>query len=260
VSTPSAARDLGCVYLIDLSSRYVQMTLWSISSLRQRNADLPVVVLVVGHPGALGADGRARHERLVAAADEVRFVEPLHEESGYFLDNRSHIGAVALDPMLYLDADTIVFGDLRALAERFAGCDVAARPSDWAFRGAYRSSLAPDIICPMNSGAVLMTAEFANAWSVESQVRVASLMERPERSDLAAWLRRVTPTAWSKEEWAFSELAWDGPWSVGLFADTDCHLLAQQPEAEDTLQWRRSTIFHTYSSYWSSCVNRLLTR
>ncbi len=250
----------GCVYMIDLSYRYVQMTLWSISSLRQRNADIPVVVLVVGEPRDLDADSGALHERLTAAANEVRFVEPLHRASGYFLDNRSHIGSVDLDPMLYLDADTLVFGDLGELAERFAGCDVAARPSDWAFRGGYRSSLAPDILCPMNSGAVLMTAEFADAWSRESAERITSLMERPERSDLALWLRRVTPTAWSKEEWAFSELAWDGPWSVGLFTDTDCHLLAQQPEAEDPLQWRRSTIFHTYSNYWAPCVNRLLAR
>ena len=187
-------------------------------------------------------------------------MEPLHRASGYFLDNRVHIGSVGHDRLLYLDVDTLVFGDLLALVDRFERCDVAARPSEWAWRGGYSTSMAPDVICPMNSGAVLMTAEFAATWSRESASRMSALMERPERDNLATWLRSVMPTAWSREEWAFSELAWEGPWSVGLFADSDCHLLAREPAEEDPLQWRRSTILHTYSPYWTPCVKRLLGR
>lgn len=249
--------ELACVYLIDPSERYVQLALWSIHSLRWRNADPAVVVLVAARPSELDGPQAALYARLSEAADKVRLVEPLHLESGYFMDNYSHFGSVDFGRLLYLDADTLVFGDLGALVDRFARCDVAARPSDWAWRGGYRSSMAPDVVCPMNSGTVLMTKEFAGAWSAESTQRSNALIERADRGELAAWLRTVTPTAWSRIEWAFSELAWEGSWSVGLLSDQDCHLLAQQPEREDPLDWRTCTVFHTYTAYWGRCMARL---
>jgi hypothetical protein len=252
--------ELACLYLIDLSERYVQMVLWSIHSLRQRNTDPTVVVLVAARPDGLDETCAALRAQLVAAADEVRFVEPLHLESGYFMDNYSHFGSLDFPRLLYLDADTLVFDDVWALAERFDGCDVAARPSDWAWRAGYRSSMAPDVVCPMNSGTVLMTGPFAKAWSAESTRRSNALLERADRSELASWLKAITPTAWSRIEWAFSELAWEGSWSVGLLSDRDCHLLAQQPEREDPNDWRSCTIFHTYTGYWGRCMSRLAQR
>ncbi len=256
----AGTEGLTCVYMVDLSRRYVRMAVWSIRSLRHRNPGVPVVVLVADDDHELDHDAAELLDHLQVVADEVRFVEPLHRTSGYFLDNRAHVGSVRDERLLYLDADTLVFGDLRALVDRFERCDVAARPSEWAWRGGYSTSMAPDIICPMNSGAVLMSAEFAATWSGESASRMSSLMERPDRDNLAAWLRSVSPTAWSREEWAFSELAWEGPWSVGLFTDSDCHLLTREPGEEDPLRWRQSTIFHTYNPYWTLCVKRLLAR
>jgi hypothetical protein len=255
--------ELACVYIIDLSERYVQMALWSIDTLRQHNPDPSVVVLVTADENEVDGLDETRTAwcaRLEEAADEVRFVEPLHRESGYFMDNHDHFGSVDFARLLYLDADTLVFGDLWALVERFERCDVAARPSDWAWRAGYRSSMAPDVVCPMNAGTVLMTREFARAWSAESTLRSNALMERADRSELASWLRSITPTAWSRVEWAFSELAWEGAWSVGLLSDQDCHLLALPPAREDPLQWRSCTIFHTFTAYWAQCMSRLLKK
>ncbi len=255
MTSPSC--ELACVYLIDPSERYVQMALWSIDTLRRRNADPSVVVLVAAGQDDLDETQAARCARLEKAADQLRFVEPLHVQSGYFMDNYSHFGSVDFPRLLYLDADTLVFGDLGTLLQKFEGCDVVARPSDWAWRGGYRSTMAPDVLCPMNSGAVLMTKEFAGAWSAESTRRSNALLDRPDRSELASWLSGITPMAWSRIEWAFSELAWEGAWSVGLLSDQDCHLLAQQPEREDPQYWRSCTIFHTYSAYWGRCMTRL---
>ena len=191
----------------------------------------------------------------------MRFVEPLHRESGYFLDNRSHIGSVDFDPVLYLDADTIIFGDVTTLAERFAGCDVAARPSDWAFRGGYRSSFAPDIVCPMNSGTVLMSAEFAGAWFGPNRPRASPhSWSGPNIEIYAMWLRRNTPIHVEQGGVGILGAGLGRPLVGRTLRGYRLPPLAQQPEAEDPLQWRRSTIFHTYSTYWASCLNRLLAR
>ena len=248
--------SLGAVYLVDRDPRFLAMVRVSLAGLRAHDPDLPVVVLLVD-----GAGGRPDRDPAIAGlralAAEVRLVPPLHTHSGYFPDNKAHLTSTGFDRVVYLDADTFVFGSVRALAERYRDYDVAARPNDWVSRSGYRAAFAPDLLCLLNSGVLVAGAPFLDAWADWARTRPRALLDDPARRDLVRWMYAMSPKAYHREEVAFSELAWSGCWSVGILADADCHLLERYPDHEDPAHWRRSTVLHTYSREWDACARRL---
>lgn len=256
-SSPSAA--LGCTFLIDLDPRYVRMAMTAIKTIRRHDPDLPIVVLVAAHD-----DRDDAQQKILAAlrrvADDVRHVPPLHLESGYFPDNKAHLDATGFDRLIYLDADTVVFGSLRSLAERYEDCDVAARPSEWSWRFGYTSGLAPGLLCPIASSVVVMSDRFATEWAAQSRRRSAAVLDRPDRAELARWLRVASPGIPRREEFAFSEFAWNGSWAVGLLGERDCQLVDPGGGRDDPNRWRRATVLHTYATEWERSLARLGVR
>ncbi len=245
---------LACVYVLTLDEPHRTRASVSAAMLRDHDPDLHVTLLVPGRPDR---EQRAAASRLLALADDVRLVASMHEASGYFQDNRAHLAAVDADRIVYLDADTLVFGSVQALAARFAAADVAARPSPWVWQRGYRHGLAPDIVAPLNGGVLCLSRAFCAHWTAGAVARHASLLHDPGRRELAAWLRSVTPHAYHRDEFVLSELAWSTPWRAQTMQATDCHLLERWPSQEDPETWLRATILHTYSSEWEACVERL---
>jgi hypothetical protein len=70
-----------------------------------------------------------------------------------------------------------------------------------------------------------MSDRFATEWAAQSRRRSAALLDRPDRAELARWLRDASPGVPRREEFAFSEFAWNGSWSVGLLGERDCQLV-----------------------------------
>jgi hypothetical protein len=224
----------------------------SLTTLRHHDPDVFVHVVIVAERGF-----DARHGPLFGLADLVETVPPLHLRSRYFQDNCVYLGRVRTARVLYIDSDTLFFSSVRALADLFTEVDVAACPNRWVFRHRYDLAFAPEIEMPLNGGVMLMTREFCRYWAGLLPECHESVMTDPARTELAAWLRSVTPNAYHRHEFVLSEAAWSGAWHVGLLDTTDCRVLAVQPGGEDPRLWLQSTILHTYGSQWVACVNRL---
>jgi hypothetical protein len=243
-----------CAYVLTLDERYRARAEVSVGTLRRHDPDVHVTLLVPGRPDR---DDRAAAGRLLALADEVRYVAPLHEASGYFQDNRCHLGELDADQIVYLDADTFVFGSVRSLAARFADVDVAGRPSSWIWRCGYERRLAPDITVAFNGGVLCLSRAFCAEWTRELPSRHAGFLCGARRRELVAWLRSVTPHAYHRDEFVLSELAWSGRWRAATMNATDCRLLDRWPAEEDPESWLAATVFHTYSREWDACLERL---
>jgi hypothetical protein len=190
-------------------------------------------------------------------ADTVTFVPPVHGASGYFQDNICHLARLRAERIVYLDADTLMFGSVQALAERTAHADVAAPHSKWIWDHGYERSYAPAIVTPFNGGVVSMSGEFCRHWVSNAPSRHASILADPSHCALAGWMRAVSPNAYHRHEFVLTALAWSGGWSVDSLTAADCCLLERWPEEEDPARWMGSTIFHTYAQTWERCVARL---
>ena len=246
-----ASSDLACAYVVTLDEPHRTRAALSLATLRRHDPELRVVVLVPG-PVSRGAAAPLRD-----LAAEVREVAPLHAASGYFQDNRRHLADLDADRIVYLDADTLVFGSVRALAARHAHADVAARPSPWVWWRGYERRLAPDVVAPLNGGVLALSREFCASWAQDLPARHAGLLRDPGRRALVAWLRGVTPHAYHRDEFVLAAEAWSGAWRVATLGPEDCHLLERWPAQEDPATWLRATVLHTYSGQWEACVERL---
>ena len=247
---------LTCVYVLNLEHRYVRMALTSLASLRSFDADVRVVVKVADHPRRVAGDQAARH-RFFDMVDEVEYIPPAAGD--YFPANKTVLREIDAERIVFIDADTIFFRSVRSLDRRFAGFDVAASPSPWVWRHGYERTFAPDIYLPLNSGLVVMSRAFAQTWGTVNATRPTALLSDPTRASLINWLRSVNEGAWPRGDLTFSELAWNGDWSVGLMGPEDCYLLPRWPNEEDPASWLSTTVLHTYSHLWSACVARLQT-
>lgn len=245
---------LACVYVLNLQPRYVRMALTSLASLRRVDPDLPVIIKVADDPGR-PCDSPTERKRLFSLADQVDYIVPAGGD--YFPANKTVLGEIDADRIIFIDADTVVFGSLRALDRRFAGFDVAASPSPWVWRHGYQRRFAPDIYQPLNSGVVVMGRRFATTWARVNATRPSELLRDARRGALVSWLRTVNPDAWPRGDLTLSELAWNGAWSVGLFSLQDCYLLSRWPHEEDPMAWRAATMLHTYAHLWEPCLARL---
>ncbi len=245
---------LTCVYMLTLDHRYVRMATMSLLTLRRFDPSLRVELLVVGGQDEATAAGA---KRLFALADAVKFVIPTHDASGYFQDNVSHLSSLTADQVVYLDADTLIFGSVQALAQKLEHLDIAGLPSAWIWDHGYRRSYAPDIVAPFNGGVLSMSSAFCKWWSADAAPRHKSILHDPDRSELVRWMHGVSPSAYHRHEFVLSESAWSGSWAVGVLGPEDCYLLARWPEDEDPVRWTQSTVFHTYTQTWDRCIERL---
>jgi hypothetical protein len=171
---------LACAYIVTLDEPHRTRAAVSLATLRRHDSDLNVTLLV---PAPADRAARGAAAGLLALADDVRYVAPLHGASGYFQDNRRHLAEIEADRVLYLDADTLVFGSVRALAARFADVDVAARPSPWVWRLGYEQRLAPDIVAPLNGGVLSLSREFCErrSWTTARRALVPGPRLHPPR-------------------------------------------------------------------------------
>ena len=245
---------LTCVYVLNLEPRYVRMALTSLGSLRRFDPDVRVVIKVADHPQRI-KDTNGERRSLFDLADDVEYLPPAGGD--YFPANKTVLRTIDAERIAFIDADTIFFGSIRMLDRRFEQFDVAACPSPWVWRHGYRRSFAPDIYMPLNSGLVVMKRAFAHEWGTVNATRPAELLKDPARGALIGWLRSVNKGAWPRGDLTFSELAWNGQWSVGLMELQDCYLLPRWPNEENPEVWLSAIVLHTYSHLWDACVERL---
>lgn len=108
-------------YAITPDLAYMTQLLFSVTSLRRHNPALPVRAYVFG-----AATSDARHA-LAEAGVEVVECLPTRSDTFTMLKWDALPSIDYTEDVLYLDSDTAVYGDLRALAARYDGCDFAAR-------------------------------------------------------------------------------------------------------------------------------------
>jgi hypothetical protein len=245
---------LACVYVVNLKPEFVRMGLTSLASLRRFDPDVQVVIKIADHPDCM-ANQNEQTRRFLAMADAVDLVPPAAGD--YFGTNRMVLRDIDAERIVFIDADTIFFGSVRALNQRFARFDLAACPSPWVWQYGYQRRFAPDIYQILNAGLVAMTRRFAQTWGTVNATRPTQLLVDPARATLVNWLRSVSKNAWFRGDLTLSELAWNGNWSVGLLDPRDCYLLSRWPNEEDPTTWLSSTVLHTYSHLWCACIARL---
>jgi hypothetical protein len=241
-------------YVANANALYMEMLKTSIHLLRQHNSSIPTTVYFIeGEAGRLPADFR---DFCRAWNVHVRAYRDL--ATGYFQDNKVRLAEANVRSMLLLDADTFVFADVEELFDAYEKFDVVACTNDWAWNRGYRGEYIPGSPAPLNSGIVLCSSRFLNAWTTRMPELHEALRAGTRYRRLSAWLYEVSATAYNREEFALTICSAHPGFCSAHFDESDCKLLKFKRLDADLADFRRSTkLFHSYSPYWRNCVRYL---
>lgn len=201
----------------------------SIAMLRRFNKDVPITVLLIEQHEIAGAEFGC-----YLAADEflricdqhsVAIVRKKNLAIDYFQVNKSHVFEMQ-SPLLFLDVDTFIFGDVAQILERYK-TDIAACQNLWAVnRG-------------INGGVLLLN----NNWQLGK-----GIMWREEIASLDCQIGHV------RDELALSNLVVKTGATLEFFEKSHVHIPLWPQELEEC---RNSIVFHSYAQNWKAVFNSL---
>lgn len=260
--------DKTVAYVTNEHPYYLRMILNSASMLRRHNRTVPVRVFLV-RDGSSQTIERENVSRSACGTGEavdmflrgcegigVEVIEkpPLvyPGEETFFHVNRMYMGELAEDRVLYLDADTFVFGDVESLFDRYRGVGLAACRADWALARGYDLNFLPVPVVPFSSGVMVWNFGEVRWWCERLPGYLADL--RTGDGPLSRWLYVQHPDCLLREEFSVSKHVSEQGLSFDYIRREDCHLV----KSDDDIQAiGESTVFHCYTPNWKKCCRRL---
>lgn len=175
--------------------------------------------------------------------------------------NRQYLGELETDSLLYIDADTFIFGDVGKLFDDHAHQDFVAAEAEWVkARGFPHSMFNEPSGCPLkpfSSGVLLWN----NGWHKDWAEKLPVWMERfrTREHPLGNWLYEQHPDCLLREEfsstaWAHERLNDKNPIKHGYFDPKEVQLIRYSSDFD---KLGKQTIFHCYTPNWWTCRQML---
>lgn len=234
------------VYCVNDKPLYVQMALNSIRMLRKYNQSIPVKLFYI-------SDQPASQE--FADLNVEVLIRPWYmPEYEYFSVNKAHLRELPEDSVLYLDADTFIFGDVGELFDRYR-TDFTAVENSWVYSQGWNEDFLPNKVKPFNAGVQLFHGGYHR--TMFERLPDAFVRMTKEESPLASWVRAYH-NGCLREEFACCVIAAE---SEGIryeyFKKPDVYNIQRK---EDVPGCHESIIFHSYTKQWEMVNKWLQTR
>lgn len=166
------------------------------------------------------------------------------DELNYFPINKAHLADIQGDRILFIDADTFVFGDVECIFDQYNGFDVVACENKWGkelWKPHYLKK-----VRPINSGVMLWDGDWLRLSAALMPDICVGLKNK--QYPLSEYLYNVDHKCWNREEFAYSVfLDQQETLQVGYFDRQHVHNLLWEQEIKDA---KKSIIFHSYTSQW----------
>lgn len=252
------------VYITNENSSYIYMLMNSVTMLRHHNKTVPIRVFVIKdgssqtiHRNGLPvesdwADAWVKLLKVSAADENLEIIEKppieLPGEEGFFHMNRVYMGDLDCDSLLFLDADTFVFGDVEKIFDAYVDCKFAAAPAKWVKDRGFNVQWLSGYN-PISSGVMLfndgMHADWAKKMPHHSyQLRTGHPM--------GTWLRTQHEDMLLREEFATN--IWASTITSSYLSLEHCQLIIVESDYDLLGQ---AIIFHCYTPNWRRAFNKL---
>lgn len=240
-----------CVYcvnnkLIYGKELYVEMAMNSIVMLK-KHSNIPVCVIFIGEPP----------NNFVSFCDinDVKIIckEWMPGFENFFLANKSYVGEIDCESVLFIDSDTFIFDAVDRLFDAYDSVDFVGIENRWAYFENYRLDFLNKCMRPFNSGIML----FNNYSQKKIFSNFKSNLNGLWAGDnlLGEWLLSKN-RKWTSEEFAISKGVADLELKVAYFPKEHCY----------NVQWERdfktmneSIIFHSFAQQWEMCKRMVMS-
>jgi hypothetical protein len=252
------------LYILNESSFYMKMALFSISTLRKYNDSIPIEVLYICDNGR---DNRLigylnYSEFNIESLDKISFFKKckkfnvklivvddidLHDENGYHPVQRKEFVRIADDKILLLDADTFIFGDVSCMFDSLNNYDMVMDKNEWGHFGG-KFPYHGQMISPFNSGVVLFNNGILQEYG--RQVYDLSMKVKGNDHPVGNWLDKYQKYEGSKGKLGREEIAFT------LFVyDNKINFRYSNPKEIQTSKCFCKTMIHhthtqNYIKYW----------
>lgn len=244
------------------------MTLTSVEMLRRHNKTLPVrVFLVRDHTRQTIVRENVSIYNQVSeeAVDdflsgceklgvEVRERIPLifEGEETFFHINRKYLAELKEENVLYIDADTFIFGDVANILENHAYVDFAACEASWARAKGWDPRFLQIPTGPFSSGLMVWNNGSVRDWC-DLMPRYFSDFRKNDTA-LANWLHSLHEDCLLREEFSVTLHVSLSGLTHSFIEESDCHLIREEACID---RLGESTIFHCYTPNWKKCYQKL---
>ena len=257
-----------CVYLTNEHPGYMKMAINSMRMLRKHNADLPVrCVFIRDHcsqtmprdnisESTLSGNSELFLEMCRNSNVEVWERPPLmfRGEEKFFHINRMYLNDMQEESLLYIDADTFIFGDVTTIFDDYSDVEFAACPANWAMGRKWKKEYLPSghLTIPFSSGVMLWNKGAVRDWSSKLNYYCRSLREG--KHAISNWLYQQHDDCLLREEFSVSlHVAYEGI-KYRYLKREDCQLILYPSDKNDV---GNSKIFHCYSPNWRAIYQKL---
>ena len=216
----------------------------SISMLRQ-HSQLPIIALLIDStPEPTFLDFCNRHHVNIM----LRNWHIL--DSSIFPSNKIYLKDIQADSVLFLDCDTLIFGDVNPIFEAHQE-DFVACENDWAYGQKYQLSFLPHGMKPYNSGVMLFNG--GSHLNIFNNFESNYLELKTGGTPLGQWLVE-SGNRWTIDEFTISQVVARLNLRNEYFKREHCHNIKWQQDFE---RMRESIVFHTYTRQWKEAVRLL---
>jgi hypothetical protein len=256
------------VYITNEHPFYLRMALTSMGMLRNHNKDIPVRIFLVRDQSSqtIERENVSKHTSInVESTDQ--FIETCKSidvevldrppliypgEESFFHINRKYFAELKEDHILYLDADTFIFGDVEDIFDHHEFVDFAACEAMWARRRGWNPGFLPVPVGPFSSGVMLWNNGTIRDWCDLLPRYMADF--RKNESTLANWLRTLHSDCLLREEFSVTRHVCMAGLVHSFIEKEDCHLIESEQDIDDL---GKSLIFHSYTPNWKKCYAKL---
>lgn len=243
--------SISCGYIVNEEPLYLLMTAYSLSSLR-KYSDAPVSVFLI-HDNKQSSKKKADtvfsriKTPLVHDVDSFlnyckqlnvnvleKPIPSLRGEENYWAAHRWYFRELKVDSFLLLDADTVLFDDVKKIFNFYSNYDMVADVNNW---GKYNKV---NNVVPFNSGVMIFNSGWHQKWAEKVPQYCYDLYNKIH--PMAEWFWGVsTKDCSGREELAATLFALDNNLNYGYFL----------PEHVQTERKNNDCIiFHTLSQNW----------
>jgi hypothetical protein len=236
-------RQRSLAFVVNGEKKYQKMTTNAIRMIREHNKRIHIRVF-------LTEDSPDFENEIKDQAEVVRKtpIDPYH------CGNRGFVGECPEPSIISLDSDIFLFGDIEKLFDAYQDYDVVACRNNWVFSHGWEQAFIPELECSLNSGVVIWNNDLAKKWQEKAPIICQELVDREKRKPLCDWLWNGHSKGLLREEVAFSLFVAEEKLKYAYFKDEECRI------SQFDYDWKEpenSLLFHSFSSHWQKCYNKL---
>lgn len=242
-----------CVYLVNDHPKYMTMVINSVKMLRRHNDSIPIVVLFI-YLDSISEAGSRFFE--LCKAFDVKIIERgwfnSPGEEDFFFINKTYLKDFEEDSILFIDADTFVFGDVGKIFKKYSGVSFVGCENKWMANWSNELISTSNPISPFNGGILL----FNNGFHRECMVKLPDICKkiREKSHPISDWIYQTDPNGYHREEFGTSCNVADSGASYQYFDREYCYNILRP---EDVNCCEQSIIFHSYVGNWQQIYNKI---